>query len=187
MADGRRWPLRGLSAHRWRCLGPRAARNRRIMACRKGARSLRPRAVAYLKLGGRQAQRANSVQNRASVAAPRHQSSGARLPTFEPTCPNPNFRRACHFFAPEHDAMIPHFLIGAPPLDSCRRSGCTWQWMAAAVRAAPPSVAGVSSTAHMFPAPPPIAAPSHAFCERAGSNLLLSCCRALSVGQRLPW
>ena len=47
-----------------------------------------------------------SVQNRASVAAPRHQSSGARLPTFEPTCPNPNFRRACHFFAPEHDAMI---------------------------------------------------------------------------------
>ena len=127
------------------------------------------------------------VQNRASDAAPRHQTSGARLPTFEPTCPNPNFRRACHFFAAEHDAMIPHFLIGAPPLDSCRRSGCTWQWMAAAVRAAPPSVAGVSSTAHMFPAPPPIAAPSHAFCERADSNLLLSCWRASSVGQRLPW
>ena len=96
MADGRRWPLRGLSAQRLRCLAPRAARNRCIMASRKGARSLRPRAVDDLKLGGRQAHRAKSGLRR---SAPRQQTSGARLPTFEPTCPNPNIRRACHFFS----------------------------------------------------------------------------------------
>ena len=105
------------------------------------------------------------------------------LPTGRLPCPYPKVRRGTILPI----AMYPQFLKCAPVPTPYAGHGGSGRAMAAGVRAPPTSVAGVRSAAHTCPAPPPIAAPSHAFCERAGSNLMRSCCRASSVGQQLPW